>query len=180
MPRPPPARDPSTPTWAPSPTRPTSPPTPAVLLHGLGIGLPPYLWTVAHLLRARSDRPIALVCLPEVSLRAVFRVPSPDDLVDACKLMETMGFPMVLHTFASGVKAIRDRTQSDDAIAKAVADHVAQAGPTSAFQLARANTMSGTLAREQLLTAEQMGLLCRDDTVEGLVFHTNRFLVRSS
>ena len=34
---------------------------------------------------------------------------SPDDLVDACKLMETMGFSMVLHTFASGVKAIRVR-----------------------------------------------------------------------
>jgi hypothetical protein len=85
-PRPPPARDPSTPTWAPSPKR-TAPATPAVLLHGLGIGLPPYLWTVAHLLRARPDRPIALVCLPEVSLRAVFKVPSPDDLVDAVETL---------------------------------------------------------------------------------------------
>lgn len=93
-PRPPPARDPSTPTWAPSPKR-TAPATPAVLLHGLGIGLPPYLWTVAHLLRARPDRPIALVCLPEVSLRAVFRVPSPDDLVDA---VETLCRRHALHS----------------------------------------------------------------------------------
>lgn len=54
-----------------------------MLLHGLGIGLPPYLWTVAHVLRARPDRPVALVCLPEVSLRAVHRVPTPDELVDA-------------------------------------------------------------------------------------------------
>jgi len=54
-----------------------------VFLHGLGIGLPPYLWTAAHALRARPDRPVALVCLPEISMRAVTRVPSPDDLVDA-------------------------------------------------------------------------------------------------
>ena len=109
LPRPPPARDPSTPTWAPSPTRPTSPPTPAVLLHGLGIGLPPYLWTVAHLLRARSDRPIALVCLPEVSLRAVFRVPSPDDLVDAvetlCVRHALHGPCLVGHSFGTFVVA---------------------------------------------------------------------------
>jgi len=109
LPRPPPARDPSTPTWAPSPTRPTSPPTPAVLLHGLGIGLPPYLWTVAHLLRARSDRPIALVCLPEVSLRAVFHVPSPDDLVDAvetlCARHALHGPCLVGHSFGTFVVA---------------------------------------------------------------------------
>ena len=72
--------DATTPTWAPTPA---PAPTPLVFLHGLGIGLPPYLWTVAHALRARADRPIALVCLPEISMRAVTRVPSPDDLVDA-------------------------------------------------------------------------------------------------
>lgn len=44
----------------------------------------------------------------------------------------------------------------------------------------QANAMSGTLAREQLLTAEQKGLLCRDDTIEGLVFHANQFLMPSS
>ena len=72
--------DATTPTWAPAPA---PAPTPLVFLHGLGIGLPPYLWTVAHALRARPDRPVALVCLPEISMRAVTRVPSPDDLVDA-------------------------------------------------------------------------------------------------
>ena len=77
---PPPPRDPSTPTWAPSPTR-SPEPTPAVLLHGLGIGLPPYLWTVGHLLRAKPDRAVVLVCLPEVSIRVRFSVPTPDDLV---------------------------------------------------------------------------------------------------
>ena len=41
-------------------------PTPVVMLHGLGIGLSPYLWTVASILRATPTRPVVLVCLPEI------------------------------------------------------------------------------------------------------------------
>ena len=107
-PPPPPERDPSTPTWAPSPKR-KAEPTPFVLLHGLGIGLPPYLWFVANIQRARRDRPIALVCLPEVSLRAVFKVPSPDDLVDAvetlCRKHELYAPCLLGHSFGTFVVA---------------------------------------------------------------------------
>ena len=63
--------------------RPADDAAPVVVLHGLGVGLPPYLWMAAHLLRARSDRPVAMVCLPEVSLRAVTRVLTPDEMVHA-------------------------------------------------------------------------------------------------
>ena len=108
-PPPPPPRDPTTPTWAPAPPPRDPSPTPAVLLHGLGIGLPPYLWTVAHVLRSTPERPVALVCLPEVSLRAVWRVPTPDELVDAVEgLCRRHGLarPCLLgHSFGSFIVA---------------------------------------------------------------------------
>ena len=81
-PRPPPPAPPlntDNHTWAPW----TEQSAPVVILHGLGIGIPPYLHTMAHLLRATPDRPIALVCLPQVSLHACTKVPTPDELVDA-------------------------------------------------------------------------------------------------
>ena len=109
--------DATTPTWAPAPA---PAPTPLVFLHGLGIGLPPYLWTVAHALRARPDRPVALVCLPEISMRAVTRVPSPDDLVDAVENLcrrHALQRPCLLgHSFGSFLvaRAWRSRCRRRD------------------------------------------------------------------
>lgn len=42
-------------------------------------------------------------------------------------------------------------------------------------QLAQLKDLSAILAMEHLLAAERAGLLCRDDTVEGLRFFVNRF-----
>lgn len=46
----------------------------------------------------------------------------------------------------------------------------------SAEELARALGISLLLAQERLLTAESLGKICRDDSIEGLRFHPNRFL----
>lgn len=49
-------------------------------------------------------------------------------------------------------------------------------GNVSAEELSRNIGISVILAKERLLAAEQVGLACRDDTVEGLRFYTNKLL----
>ena len=49
-------------------------------------------------------------------------------------------------------------------------------GHVSAEDLSRNIGISVILAKERLLAAEQSGLACRDDTVEGLRFYPNKFL----
>ena len=64
---------------------------------------------------------------------------------------------------------------SDEEIAKDIAAIVRRDGPQTAFDLAKTKNVSLPLANEFLLTAERMGVLCRDETVEGLVFYLNFF-----
>ena len=45
----------------------------------------------------------------------------------------------------------------------------------SASDLAHHQNVSVTLAKEMLLQAELRGLVCRDDSQEGLRFYPNRF-----
>jgi len=55
---------------------------PIVFIHGLGVGLAPYLPHISQLLRSKPSRKIALLTLPHISMRAVPRVPELDDMVD--------------------------------------------------------------------------------------------------
>ena len=101
---------------------------------------------------------------------------SPRDLIEACAQFDVLGIPMVLHEFNSKVVAIRDRSLNDDTLAEHVGGFVKDNGATSPSQLARAQGISVTLAREQLLTAEALGKLCRDDTIDCMRFYPNLFL----
>ena len=58
---------------------------------------------------------------------------------------------MVLHTFKSGVVVIRDQASSDEAVAARILKHLTESdvGYISSSQLAKANNLSVTLAREQ-------------------------------
>merc|ERR1712166_402479 len=101
---------------------------------------------------------------------------SPRDLIEACAQFDVLGIPMMLHEFDSKVIAIRDSSLTDDALAEQVETFVTDNGATSPSQLAKAQGISVTLAREQLLTAESLGKLCRDDTIDCMRFYPNRFL----
>lgn len=55
---------------------------PIIFVHGLGVGLAPYVPHIAQLLRSRPNRKIAMLTLPHISMRAVPKVPELDDMVD--------------------------------------------------------------------------------------------------
>ena len=107
---------------------------------------------------------------------------SPEDLLNACKSFPS-SLPLELHTFPkSGVIAIRS-TDSETGVKAVKATEEAlnakvEVGLT-AEELARSAGISVVLAKERLLAAEEDGRACRDDTVEGLRFFPNLFLIRA-
>eukprot|EP00013_Stygamoeba_regulata_P029739 CAMPEP_0177653048 /NCGR_PEP_ID=MMETSP0447-20121125/13500_1 /TAXON_ID=0 /ORGANISM="Stygamoeba regulata, Strain BSH-02190019" /LENGTH=388 /DNA_ID=CAMNT_0019156423 /DNA_START=37 /DNA_END=1203 /DNA_ORIENTATION=+ len=100
---------------------------------------------------------------------------SPDDLVRACSLFERLGLQVRMRRFPSGVLVVQSSRESDEHLSKKLLAHIRQHGPQSALQVSLGLGMAVSLAREQLLTAESLGFLCRDESIEGLVFYPNEF-----
>jgi len=100
---------------------------------------------------------------------------SPDDLYRACVLFEELKLPVKLRRFESGVLVVQSVNQTDEAVAKQIADLIRLDGPQTPFDLSKNKNISLALATEELLAAERMGFVCRDETFEGLTFYLNFF-----
>jgi EAP30/Vps36 family len=150
----------------------------ASLLDAVMISMPCILWRgCPHLSHGRcacSARGLELV--------------SPDDLRSAAELLEELGLPVRLRVFPSGAAVVQDASWSDDAacerIVGALSPSAAEAGEVidkwlgrglSVPQYALSVRVAVPVAREQLLLAERLGFVCRDDSAEGLFFYRNFF-----
>lgn len=104
---------------------------------------------------------------------------SPEDVLRAVELFDDLGLPVELRKFDSGVLVVQTRGLHDEARLLALFAAQSTTGPwsgLSGIQVAEALGMSLTLAKQQLLQAEQHNLLCRDQSLEGLSFYPNLFL----
>ncbi|XP_063922885.1 vacuolar protein-sorting-associated protein 36 [Zophobas morio] len=101
---------------------------------------------------------------------------SPEDILNACQIMESMELPLKLFEFSSGVRVLQLSTLDSESVAEATAILLDDKGSLSSEELAQALGISFTIAKERLLTAEKCGKSCRDDSIEGLRFYPNRFL----
>ncbi|XP_063005313.1 vacuolar protein-sorting-associated protein 36 isoform X2 [Melospiza melodia melodia] len=104
---------------------------------------------------------------------------SPEDLVNACKMLESLKLPLRLRIFDSGVMVIELQSHNEEEMVAAALEMVSEKGSLTADEFAKLVGMSVLLAKERLLLAEKMGHLCRDDSVEGLRFYPNLFLTQS-
>jgi len=101
---------------------------------------------------------------------------SPDDVVNACKLMDHMHLPVILQVFESGVMVLQLRSLSQQQTVMDTVALVEEAGSVTGDEFSRLVGLSVVLSKERLLAAERLGKLCRDDTAEGLRFFPNHFL----
>ncbi|XP_039279874.1 vacuolar protein-sorting-associated protein 36 isoform X2 [Nilaparvata lugens] len=101
---------------------------------------------------------------------------SPEDLLAACQLLDHLKLPLRLREFESGVKVLQLQSHSDEVIVADTTATVKENGSFSAEQLAQSLGISVVLAKERLLTTEQQGCICRDESIEGLRFYPNLFL----
>ncbi len=102
---------------------------------------------------------------------------SPEDLLDASKLLGSLSLGMQMRRFPSGVNVIEARDFSEEKVCarlRVLAEEEAD-GSLTALDVATHLRVSITLAQEFLQTAESRGLLCRDESVQGTLFYPNRF-----
>uniref|UniRef100_A0A8C5P7C8 Vacuolar protein-sorting-associated protein 36 n=1 Tax=Leptobrachium leishanense TaxID=445787 RepID=A0A8C5P7C8_9ANUR len=104
---------------------------------------------------------------------------SPEDLVNACKMLESLKLPLRLRIFDSGVMVIELQSHNEEEMVAAALETVSEKGSLTSEEFAKIVGMSVLLAKERLLLAESMGHLCRDDSVEGLRFYPNLFLTKT-
>ncbi|KAK1800494.1 hypothetical protein P4O66_005713 [Electrophorus voltai] len=100
---------------------------------------------------------------------------SPEDLVNACKMFESLKLPLRLRVFDSGVMVVQLQSHSEEEMIASAIDSVSEKGSLTAEEFGKLLGLSVLLAKERLLLAEKMGHLCRDDSVEGLRFYPNLF-----
>ncbi|CAO3570533.1 unnamed protein product [Mortierella alpina] len=104
---------------------------------------------------------------------------SPKDLHTACQMFPELNLPLRLRKFDSGLLVIQTLARySDDEVSATIAERIQQLPPgagLTAVELASAIQISVALAQDQLLMAEARGLICRDESVEGLRFFDNLF-----
>merc|ERR1711933_176330 len=104
---------------------------------------------------------------------------SPDDLLEACRMMSSMGMPMKLKQFdKTGVMVLQLNAFNEQNQTKTILDLIAtkcQNKGINELRMSQLLNISINLAREQLISAEEKGFLCRDDSVEGLKFYKNIF-----
>ncbi|XP_075448130.1 vacuolar protein-sorting-associated protein 36 [Ascaphus truei] len=104
---------------------------------------------------------------------------SPEDLVNACKMLESLKLPLRLRIFDSGVMVIEHQSHNEEEMVASALETVSEKGSLTSEAFAKLVGMSVLLAKERLLLAENMGHLCRDDSVEGLRFYPNLFMTQS-
>ncbi|KAF9359742.1 Vacuolar protein-sorting-associated protein 36 [Mortierella sp. AD094] len=104
---------------------------------------------------------------------------SPKDLHTACQTFQELKLPLRMRKFDSGLLVIQTMARySDDEVSTSIASRIQGLPPgdgLTAIELASAIQISVALAQEQLLMTEARGLICRDESVEGLRFYDNLF-----
>ncbi|XP_019869500.2 vacuolar protein-sorting-associated protein 36 [Aethina tumida] len=103
---------------------------------------------------------------------------SPEDVLNACKLMDSLGLPLKLYQFNSGVMVLQTSNLDNETVADATAALLEERESLSAEELSQSLGISVTLAKERLLTTERFGKCCRDDSIQGIRFYPNLFLTR--
>ena len=98
---------------------------------------------------------------------------SPEDLIQAVDCLERLGIELSKRVFASGLIVLQDDSVNDLERAKKLQE-LARDG-LHEMDAARLLHTSALLAHEQLLAAEQMGFLVRDESLESVRYFPNRF-----
>ncbi|KAL8555185.1 hypothetical protein ACS0TY_003119 [Phlomoides rotata] len=105
---------------------------------------------------------------------------SPDDLLQACSLLEKFDVPVMLRKFDSGVVVIQSKTHSDEEVFGRIRSLIMKPevlrNGISASDAAMTLVVAPAMAKEYLLAAEGKGLLCRDVSPDGFRFYINLFL----
>jgi ESCRT-II complex subunit VPS36 len=106
---------------------------------------------------------------------------STEDLLNACHTLAKQRLGLKMVTYESGLIALQSDNYSENEMNQQVLEVVqiyctSDEGPgLTSHGLAIHSGIAVSLARQRLLNCEQSGLLCRDESVQGLAFFPNKF-----
>uniref|UniRef100_T1IUR0 Vacuolar protein-sorting-associated protein 36 n=1 Tax=Strigamia maritima TaxID=126957 RepID=T1IUR0_STRMM len=102
---------------------------------------------------------------------------SPEDLLGACCMLDRLALPIRLREFDSGVMVLQLNLHNEAKLVREVQRLLEDKKSITAEELAQVVGFSVVLAKERLLVTAKYGGACRDDSVEGLKFYQNLFLI---
>ncbi|XP_078485989.1 vacuolar protein-sorting-associated protein 36-like [Ciona intestinalis] len=105
---------------------------------------------------------------------------SPEDLLNACRMLTHLNLSIKLRQFDTGVMVLQSDTHSDEKVTQQTTQLVTDSTSLSSEELASIVDISVLLAKERLLLSETSGLLCRDDSDQGLRFFPNLFASKAA
>ncbi|KAG8190593.1 hypothetical protein JTE90_017858 [Oedothorax gibbosus] len=105
---------------------------------------------------------------------------SPEDLLNACQMLEKLGLPMRLQKYDSGVMVLKLESYNNATEALKMGEMLQEKGSLTAMELSVLTKVRLVIAKERLLNLERQGIACRDDSIEGLRFYPNRFLTEAA
>eukprot|EP01125_Pyxidicula_operculata_P011691 TRINITY_DN3829_c0_g1_i3.p1 TRINITY_DN3829_c0_g1~~TRINITY_DN3829_c0_g1_i3.p1 ORF type:complete len:299 (-),score=63.04 TRINITY_DN3829_c0_g1_i3:134-1030(-) len=100
---------------------------------------------------------------------------SPNDLYEATLLFEKLNLPLELRKFETGVLAIQSKSYRDENMLNRIREECVDKFPMTIVEFAKYIKIPVQLASYFLLKAENEGMLCRDDSYEGLIFYPNSY-----
>lgn len=104
---------------------------------------------------------------------------SPDDIRNACKQFDYLPeSKLKLVQYKSGLLVLQNQFCDNEQILDKTIKLVEQAECLTPLQLASRLSISVQLARQRLCEAEDIGRLCRDESIEGLKFYLNKFKIK--
>ena len=101
---------------------------------------------------------------------------SPDDLLQAVKLADSLGLPMRLKRLGHGLLVVKSSAYDARAVLSKLKAILETRTSITALDVATDWQISLSVAQELLLSAEQQCELCRDDSTASLRFYPNLFL----
>lgn len=107
---------------------------------------------------------------------------SPDDLLAAANLMESLRVGIRIRTFPSGVIMLQLDSMNEESMFEQLVEiyenekdtEIKKTGLHAAI-IAQYLKLPVVVAKEQLILAESKEILCRDDSIHGLSFFPNKF-----
>lgn len=104
---------------------------------------------------------------------------SPDDILNACNQMQNVPeLQLKLIKFPSGLYVIQKQSCDNEDLLNKTVELVSKAECLTPLQFSARLSIPVQLARQRLYEAESVGKLCRDESIEGLRFYPNKFLIQ--
>jgi len=100
---------------------------------------------------------------------------SPEDLIQACKMLKDLNLPLTMQTFDSGVIVLKSSNITEEEYLKKIVYLVEAFDKLTADQLAKELKLSVLLAGERLHSAAVDGLILVDQSIHGVVYYPNKF-----